>query len=180
MDQTDRQPHTQADNETAREPDARWMTFRELAEARGISKTSAASLVRRHGWRRQRDNEGHVRALVPLTWASREPGHQSHNEPDNQTAGQADTTPLAATIASLTSAFEAALTVLREQLQGAEQGREAERTQTHELRAQVAALQVQLVEAQAAQDAAEQLRRVDDARRAQGRWARTWAAWRGG
>jgi hypothetical protein len=42
------------------------MTFAELADARGISKSSAIKLVHRHGWRRQRDDQGHVRALVPL------------------------------------------------------------------------------------------------------------------
>ena len=47
----------------------RWLTFAELAAVRGISKASAIKLVRRHGWRRQPGNEGHVRALVPTTWA---------------------------------------------------------------------------------------------------------------
>jgi hypothetical protein len=40
----------------------RWMTLVELAEARGISKASAARLVRRHRWRRQTDNTRRVRA----------------------------------------------------------------------------------------------------------------------
>jgi hypothetical protein len=47
---------------------ARWMTFAELAASRGTSKRAAVTLVRRHGWRRERNNEGHVIALVPLTW----------------------------------------------------------------------------------------------------------------
>jgi len=38
------------------------MTLVELAEARGISKASAARLVRRHRWRRQTDNTRRVRA----------------------------------------------------------------------------------------------------------------------
>jgi hypothetical protein len=75
------------------------MTFRELAEARGISKLSAVSLVRRHGWRRQRDNQGHVRALVPLAWAS----HEADNQHDNP----ADTGAYAASI-------ELAISALRE------------------------------------------------------------------
>jgi hypothetical protein len=51
-------------------PDARWMTFDELGQARGISRSSAIKLIRRHKWRRQKDNEGHVRALVPAAWAA--------------------------------------------------------------------------------------------------------------
>jgi hypothetical protein len=43
----------------------RWMTYPELAAARGISRASAARLVRRRKWRRQTDNQGAVRILVP-------------------------------------------------------------------------------------------------------------------
>jgi hypothetical protein len=47
------------------EEDGRWMTFRELASARDISLASAGRLVRRRHWRRQKDNQGTVRVLVP-------------------------------------------------------------------------------------------------------------------
>ena len=46
----------------------RWMTLAEIAALRGISKASASGLVRRHRWRRQPDNQGTVRALVPTDW----------------------------------------------------------------------------------------------------------------
>jgi hypothetical protein len=45
--------------------DGKWMTFAEFGQARGISKASAARLVRSKRWRRQTDNQGHVRVLVP-------------------------------------------------------------------------------------------------------------------
>jgi hypothetical protein len=45
--------------------DSRWMTFAELAGARGISKAAAERLVRRHKWRRQPGNDGRVLVLVP-------------------------------------------------------------------------------------------------------------------
>jgi hypothetical protein len=45
------------------------MTYAELAAARGISKSSAIKLVQQHGWRRQRDAQGQVRAFIPLPWA---------------------------------------------------------------------------------------------------------------
>jgi hypothetical protein len=51
--------------------DGQWMTLAELARARGTSKASAARLVRRHKWRRQPGNDGHVRVLVPAEKADR-------------------------------------------------------------------------------------------------------------
>ena len=80
MHTSDSQPNDQPDSRRDSE-DLRWMTFKELAEARRISRLSAATLVRRHGWRRQRDNRGHVIALVPLTWASFEPNSQADDQP---------------------------------------------------------------------------------------------------
>jgi hypothetical protein len=62
--------------------DARWMTFAELAKVRGISKASAIKLIRRHGWRRQRDNQGHVRALVPLPWTQSDGEQEPDITPD--------------------------------------------------------------------------------------------------
>src|SRR5689334_8994058 len=44
---------------------ARWISFADLAARRGISRASASKLVRRHGWRRQTDNQGRVLILVP-------------------------------------------------------------------------------------------------------------------
>ena len=58
--------------------DGQWLTLAELADARHTSEASATRLVRRHTqWRRQSDNQGHVRVLVPtetLT-AGRPGGH---------------------------------------------------------------------------------------------------------
>jgi hypothetical protein len=46
--------------------DGQWLTLAELADARHTSEASATRLVRRHEqWQRQRDNQGHVRVLVP-------------------------------------------------------------------------------------------------------------------
>jgi hypothetical protein len=52
-------------------PDGQWLTLADLAKARGTSKASAARLVRRHKWRRQPGNDGHVRVLVPVEKADR-------------------------------------------------------------------------------------------------------------
>jgi hypothetical protein len=57
------------------EPEGVWLTYAELAKARGIDKASAAKLVLRRRWHRQKDNRGTVRILVPPEWAdpSRDP-----------------------------------------------------------------------------------------------------------
>lgn len=44
---------------------ARWMTISELAESRQISRPSAARMVRRKGWRKQRANSGAVLYFIP-------------------------------------------------------------------------------------------------------------------
>src|ERR1700712_3511056 len=59
--------------------DGKWLTHAELAEARGISKASAARLVRRTKWRRQADNHGRVRILVPFDAIS-----EAENRPDDR------------------------------------------------------------------------------------------------
>jgi hypothetical protein len=95
-----------ADNQPYNEPDdqaARWMTFTELATLRGISKLSAVALVRRHSWRRQRDNQGHMTALVPAAWADTEPT----SEPTDQPADQADISLTARSLAVLEDALAA-------------------------------------------------------------------------
>jgi hypothetical protein len=101
MHQPDDPPYIEADNQ-ADDPPARWITFTELAKARGISKLSAAALVRRHGWRRQRDNRGHVIALVPLD------GPELRREADNQPHHGADDPPHTAAFDRALDAIEAA------------------------------------------------------------------------
>jgi hypothetical protein len=47
--------------------EARWMSYDELADARGISRQSARHLVRRHRWLRRQGNDGEIKALVPFS-----------------------------------------------------------------------------------------------------------------
>jgi hypothetical protein len=115
--------------------DGRWMTFAELSQSRGISKTSAMKLVNRHGWRRQKNNKGQVRALVPIEYVAAD----DTKEPN----GTAD-------MSRAIRAFDSAIGTLREQL-----AREIGRTEATE-RAR-AALTVQLAQAEAGR-AAERFR----------------------
>ena len=65
-----------------------WLTYAELAKLRGIDKASAAKLVLRRKWRRQKDNQGTVRILVPPEWAdsSREPSPDPSRDPSLDTS----------------------------------------------------------------------------------------------
>jgi hypothetical protein len=103
--------------------DGRWMTFAELGQSRDINRASAIKLVRRHGWRRQKDNEGHVRALVPVTWATADDARES-----DSTAGR--TKDSTADMSRAISALYTAVTAFREQL-----GHERARAEAAERRA---------------------------------------------
>jgi hypothetical protein len=122
------QPRNGADSQPDDEP-ARWMTFAELAAVRGISKDSAITLVRRHRWRRQRDNQGHVIALVPLTWTEKENESRADNPPLSQPDGRPDTTA-AEVLTGAVAALEGSVSALRERAQAAER-----RAETAERRA---------------------------------------------
>lgn len=87
--------------------EGRWLTYRQIADLRGISKASAERLVRRHRWRRQEDNQGVTRALVPPEWTDVAPARSTADTSDIRADGAPDVTPAAA-------AFEAALVAVRE------------------------------------------------------------------
>jgi chromosome segregation ATPase len=131
------QPHSEAHHEPPRETDrdrhreahgddARWMTFQELAAIRGTSKRAAVTLIRRHGWRRQRDNQNRVIALVPLTWATTENTAEAHEAPHSEAhslpAGQAYTA-FETALAAIEAVHARELATLREQLATAEAAR---------------------------------------------------------
>ena len=235
--------------------DGRWLTYSELADARGIDRQSARRLASRLKWRRQTDNHQVVRVYVPLERADR-PRRQRDMSTDASADTPADTS---ADMSRAISALEAAIAALRERAEAdagavaglrehleqannraemehsradrAEQGRDAERAQADalrdrlnamqaqladahaalqaaevantradtereradraeagrdgervradELRARIEALQAQLTARQEVVDAAEAIRRADDARLALSRWARLRQAWRG-
>lgn len=129
------------------EPDGRWMSYGELAEARRISASSALRLVLRRGWRRQKDNHGITRAFVPPEWISPAPGKDF--EPG-------------AYVNQAITALEYSISVLRDRAEAAErtasaeleranratEARDAERNRANGLRDRIDALQFDLVSAQ--------------------------------
>ena len=153
----------------------RWVSFAELADTRGISKDSAIRLVRRRGWRRQRDNQGHVRALVPETWLN----GQEDRPPDNP----GDNPPDATFHVKALSVLEEALTTLRGELGTVRDERDRAQAEARSAleRADMHARELAVAQhdAQAAQEAAEALRQAEDARKARGRLRRAWDGWRG-
>jgi outer membrane murein-binding lipoprotein Lpp len=222
-------PDNRADSQPDTGDAARWMTFAELARIREISRDSAVTLVRRHGWRRQRDNQGHVIALVPLTWATPESASKPGDRPDKQPDSHPDSLGYIA-------AFEVALSAVRQAKDGeiaalrqradtlrdrvedlqvqvvqleeagarlsaqaeaaearasrAEGELGGERIRAHTLsshvegyRADLERVRRELTAAQIAQSKAEtdaaELRQANAERRARGRLARAWRAWRG-
>jgi hypothetical protein len=125
--------------------DVTWMSYAELGRARGISAASAKRLAIRRRWRRQQGNDGTSRVAVPVTEAvprETRPGDIASDDTGD--------------ITGVVSGFEAALTVLREQLDAAnaradraEQGRDGERARADALRDRIEALQAQLAAAEA-------------------------------
>ena len=203
MDQPHSEPYRQA-HEHADEP-ARWMTFAELATIRGTSKRAAITLIRRHGWRRQRDNQNRVIALVPLTWAVTETAGEAHEEahreahdaPHSEPTGQAHAAAFETALAAIEASRASEIRALREQAQAAERHAKeaqtradrtevalaAERQRADALRDRIEALQHVLdaadAEAQHALRAADALRLDAETRKARGLVARLRSAWRG-
>jgi chromosome segregation ATPase len=93
--------------------DGTWMTYAELAAARGIDRQSAARLTFRRHWRRQKDNHGTVRAFVPIGWQDK-----SHDaSPDTS---QDDTHDASRDISRVINALESAVDTLSDQLANTE------------------------------------------------------------
>jgi hypothetical protein len=71
---------------------ARWMTVSEIAQSRKISRPSAARMVRRKGWRKQKANSGATLYFVPV-------GEEQPREA-NQTASPSGDDGMTALLAS--------------------------------------------------------------------------------
>ena len=223
----------------------RWVSFADLAQRRGISRAAASKLVRRHGWRRQTDNQGRVLILVPEAALDRPSVRPPPGDDDTASVRPSVDGGMARLAAGALAALEDAVAALREQLDAAnaraeraeadraeerqraddlrdrltamqeqladahaalqaaesadaravraeasrdterqradqaERGREADRARADVLQAKLNDMQVQVTARQEVIDAAEVIRKGDDARLARGRWARLRAAWRG-
>jgi hypothetical protein len=204
MKGTDNGTDIATDRGTDMGAEGRWLTYGELADLRRIDRHSAVKLVTRHHWRKQRDNHGKLRILVPPEWDK-----GTDRGTDIGTDMGAMGTDIATdTVADINARFEVALAALqqqqdherttwrddrtrllaeidgfrtqvdheRERANRAEQGRDGERARADALRDRLAA----------AEDAAKQARAKAqgqqaeaEARRSAGLLTRLRAAWRG-
>ena len=169
------------------------MTYAELAEARGIDKASALKLAFRHkDWPRRKNNRGQMQVCVPPDWAA------------GQDKSMDDAADASIDLSGITNSFDAALAVLRERAEAAdqradraEQALAGERSRADVLRERLDVQAAELTTARVGQEQAEtaaaadraargqaeveakQLREAEAARQSLGRWARIRAAWRG-
>jgi hypothetical protein len=146
-----------------------WMTYDELAVVRSIQRDGARRLAQRHRWRRHAGNDGKARVLVPREWMSGDgttPRDSRRDVARDKTAASGTVAP---DVAGVVTALQGAIDTLRQQLGRADARADELRIWWEQARAQ----------AQAAQQTADELRRLEEARKGQGRWARLRAAWRG-
>lgn len=64
--------------------EVRWISYSELAKARGIDRLSAMRIARKHKWAKQPGNDGTVRLAVPLSFLEakkRDPKDHPSDEP---------------------------------------------------------------------------------------------------
>jgi hypothetical protein len=164
----DRQAHSTAHNEPYSD-DARWMTFAEFALIRGTSKRAAVTLIRRHGWRRQRNNEGHVIALVPLTWATseqdnKEPHKDAHKEAIGEPHNGAHAAGFETALAAIQVAHTHEVAALRERVDAAEESRIASQALADRIVGQLADASSRADHAEKRANAADADRRAAEAR----------------
>ena len=161
-----------ADSHADGPEDSRWVTYDQLAEARGTSRASAIRQARRKRWRRQRDNRGNVTVLVPAD--------ELQPSPDSPADGHEDSPGF---INALRDAFATALGARDGEIAALQAVIDAKEAQLVAYRDQISELRVGLDrargEAQEAQKQVRDLEAADAERRGQGRWARLRAAWRG-
>jgi hypothetical protein len=182
--------------------DGQWLTHAEIAAMRGISTASAIKLALRHRWRKQKDNRGTLRCLVPGDFI----GQQHEARADARVVSRADAgADLSTAYQEAKEAYQQALKAKAEQIAALEDQLAHERTRADitaaerddlrnklaDAQAELAAAQDQaeetnaravaaeIAQAEAEADAAE-LRQAEAERRARGLVARLKAAWRGG
>ena len=140
--------------------DVHRLTYAELATRLGISGDAARQLTRRRGWQRTRGNFPGAPAviLVPVDDLAAEQWRDDRpTPPDNRPTSPYEvgaTPPDTGLLARGLAALEDAVSVLREQLQRSEAGREAERQRADDLRAQIDALNTEMVMMRAEADRA--------------------------
>jgi len=63
--------------------ETRWLTYAELAAARGISRNSAVRVAKRRNWPRRKGNDGSARVAVPVAFIEARRGVAEDSHPDD-------------------------------------------------------------------------------------------------
>lgn len=175
-----------------------WLTYDQVAEARGTSRDAAIRWIQRRRFRRQPGNDGRVLVLIP------------HNAVEDAGARAPQRTPLAppdvgdgappnahhnavgdalpnvhhnalpnappSVPHDTTEVWRAAIDTLRSQLIRADQREDVMRAELEQLRSVIRDAEQA---ARIATDALSAARRAEEERKARGRMRRVWLAWRG-
>jgi hypothetical protein len=120
--------------------ETRWLTYAELAEARGIDKASAIRLCLRRKWPRQKGNDGTVRVAVPLT-AIRQSGDT------NNDVSADPSSDVSYASYSVVSALEARVAALEEDVRRERASADRERERADQERARADAVQAEFRQA---------------------------------
>jgi hypothetical protein len=170
-----------------------WLSYPELARLRGINLTSAFRLAKRHGWRRQKGNDGKLRVLVPAldrTIDLDKSGDQGRTTPGKDNDLAQVVAAIRSDMMEVVKPLQDAIAVLEVQLTEANaraDRAEADRRQAEQAavgeRARAEVLRDERDKAKEAArivtDALDVAKRADEARRGKGRLRRAWDGWRG-
>jgi hypothetical protein len=166
----------------------RWMSYADIAVARGVSVESATRMVRRKRWRRQPGNGATILVAVPLAELTRTerrtkialPGQPALPSPGSPPGQKGLPSP---DIEGVVRGFEAALSVLSEQLAAERKRADNERARATTAEADRDRVEMERDRLLASHDRlaveVEALKRADATRRAAGRLTRLKTAWRG-
>lgn len=109
--------------------DTRWLSYGELADARGISRESAIRIARRRGWPRRTGNDGTVRVAVPRSVLEA----KRRDRPDLAADNPGDNPP---DISSTIKALEGQIDALKGQMAAVEAHNATLRDQAADLKAE--------------------------------------------
>jgi chromosome segregation ATPase len=131
--------------------DVRWLSYGELAEARGISKASAQRLVMRRHWLRRRGNDQTVRVAVPV--GEDQPKHDDTDDVRSDVRG--DITHTISVLESAVATLRDQLTVANSRADRSEQERDRLQSELAGAQEALAGAETRLREAEAARARAE-------------------------
>ena len=128
---------------------ASWLTHAEIAAIRGISTASAIKLALRRGWRKQKDNRGVLRCLVPAEFIGLGSEVRADTRVDIRAPRRAEE---GAELSTAIAALQTAVTSLGDQLSRERMRADRAEAEREDLRTKLTDAQIQLAAARASAD----------------------------